>query len=250
MKRAEVAVVIPTYNEAGSIERVIRSVIEAVERRGVSCRIVVVDDNSPDGTSEVVKRLSEEMGCIDLLVRPGRMGIGSAYVHGFRYALEQVEGLRAVVEMDADGSHDPSQLPLLIEPVLSGEADVAVGSRYVAGGSWEGNQAFREFISRGANLLTRVCTGLRVKDSTSGFRTVSSDLLRTCIATLRGSNKGYVFQVESLATYVGFGARVVEVPISFRPRASGKSKLRVRDVVGFAIWNLKFLLGRTLRRSR
>lgn len=250
MRRAEVAVVIPTYNEAGNIGATVRRVIDVATRADLECRVVVVDDNSPDGTSEVVRGLAEELGCVELLVRPRRLGIGSAYVDGFRYALERFRGLKVVVEMDADGSHDAAYLPSLVTPVLSGAAEVAIGSRYVGGGSWEGGQAFRQLISRGANFLTRICTGLRVRDATSGFRAMSSDLLSRCATSLRASSKGYVFQVESLATYVSFGARVVEVPISFKPRSSGKSKLRVRDVVVFAAWNLEFLIRRTLTSLR
>ncbi|MEN3047414.1 MAG: polyprenol monophosphomannose synthase [Candidatus Caldarchaeales archaeon] len=248
-RRAEVAVVIPTYNEAGTVGSAVRGVVEAASRKGLDFVVLVVDDSSPDGTADVVRRLAEELGRVELLVRPGRMGIGSAYVDGFRHAIERFEGLRAVVEMDADGSHDPSRLPELVGPVLSGAADVAIGSRYVPGGSWEEGQAFRELVSRGANLLARLCTGLKVRDATSGYRAISADLLRRCAAYLGASSRGYVFQVESLATYVAFGARVVEVPIAFRPRAAGKSKLRFRDVATFAAWNVRFLARRVLRRT-
>ncbi|MCX8203240.1 MAG: polyprenol monophosphomannose synthase [Nitrososphaeria archaeon] len=248
-RRADIAVVIPTYNEAETIGSAVRGVVEAASGAGLECVVLVVDDSSPDGTAEVVRRLAGELGRVELLVRPGRMGIGSAYVDGFRHAVERFEGLKAVVEMDADGSHDPSYLQALVGPVLSGTADVAIGSRYVPGGSWEGGQTFRELVSRGANLLARVCTGLKVRDATSGYRAISADLLRRCSASLRASSRGYVFQVESLATFAAFSARVVEVPIAFRPRAAGKSKLRFEDVVTFAAWNLRFLLKRMLGRT-
>jgi dolichol-phosphate mannosyltransferase len=242
----KVAVIIPTYNEAENVVRVLRQVREVMAREGLEGTVTVVDDSSPDGTAELVRRLSSEDGCIRLIVRPMKSGLGSAYLDGFRDALASIPDLDVLVEMDADGSHDPSDLPRLVMPVLRGEADVVLGSRYVEGGGWEGGQRLREFISRGANSLARICTGVPVRDATTGYRAVSSSLMRRVLSSIPPSTKGYVFQVESLAAYFRAGARIVEVPIRFRPRASGKSKLGFGDVIAFALWNLKYLVKRTL----
>ncbi len=242
----KVAVIIPTYNEADNILRVLRQVREAMARAGLEGTVTVVDDNSPDGTAELVRRLSREDSGIRLMVRPAKSGLGSAYLDGFRDALGSDPEVEVLVEMDADGSHDPSDLPRLVMPVLKGEADVVIGSRYVKGGGWEGSQGLREFVSRVANLLSRICTGIPVRDATSGFRAISSSLMLRVLSSVPPSTKGYVFQVESLVAYFRAGARIVEVPIRFRPRASGRSKLTFKDVVAFALWNLKHLAKRVL----
>ncbi|MEM0450235.1 MAG: polyprenol monophosphomannose synthase [Nitrososphaerota archaeon] len=242
-----VAVIIPTYNEAGNVLRVLGEVLEAMNRAGLDGTVTVVDDSSPDGTAELVRQLMSTERRVRLIVRPAKSGIGSAYLEGFRRALEEDESVRVLVEMDADGSHDPKDLPRLVMPVLSGEADVAIGSRYVEGGGWEGGQGLREIVSRGANLLARLCTGVRVRDATSGYRAISSSLLLRVLSGIPPSTKGYVFQVETLAAYFRAGARIVEVPIRFRPRLSGKSKLGPKDVLTFAIWNLRYLIRRLLR---
>lgn len=242
-----VAVIVPTYNEAGNVVRVLGEVLEAMMEAGLEGTVTVVDDSSPDGTAELVRRLMMEDDRVRLIVRPSKSGIGSAYIDGFRSALEEDGSVRVLVEMDADGSHDPSELPRLVTPVLSGEADVVIGSRYVEGGGWEGKQGFRELISRGANLLARICTGVPVRDATSGYRAISASLLLRVLSDIPPSTKGYVFQVESLAAYSKAGARIVEVPIRFRPRISGRSKLGLRDVLTFALWNVRYLIRRALR---
>ncbi len=241
-----VAVIIPTYNEAENVVRVLRQVREVMASEGLEGTVTVVDDSSPDGTAELVRQLSSEDSGIRLMVRPAKSGIGSAYLDGFRDALGSGSDLEVLVEMDADGSHDPFDLPRLVMPVLRGEADVVIGSRYVEGGGWEGGQGLRRVISRGANLLARICTGVPVRDATSGFRAVSSSLMLRVLSSIPPSTKGYVFQVESLAAYFRAGARITEVPIRFRPRASGRSKLGLMDVVTFALWNLKYLVKRTM----
>lgn len=240
------AVVIPTYNEAENVVRVLQQVREVMAKAGLEGTVTVVDDSSPDGTAELVRQLSSEDRGIRLIVRPAKSGLGSAYLDGFRDALGSGLDVDVLVEMDADGSHDPSDLPKLVMPVLRGEADVVLGSRYVKGGGWEGDQRLRELISKGANLLARICTGVPVRDATTGFRAISSSLMHKVLSSIPPSTKGYVFQVESLVAYYRAGARIVEVPIRFRPRASGKSKLGIRDVVAFALWNLKYLVRRSL----
>jgi len=237
---AEVIVVIPTYNEAENIEATIRSVLSVAESSGFDCHILVVDDNSPDGTGEVAMRLGEETGRIGVLRRPGKRGIGSAYVDSFRYLIENMPSARFVVQMDADGSHDPSFLPRLMEPLMDGEADVVVGSRYVGSGRWVGG-IHRQLISRGGNIIASLSTGLRLRDLTSGYRVILADVLRRVIDRMIYARPGYVFQVESLALYASTGARIVEVPIIFKPRRHGKSKLGVKDILAFLSWNMRNL---------
>jgi glycosyltransferase involved in cell wall biosynthesis len=149
------------------------------------------------------------------------------------------------VEMDADGSHDPRQLPRLVEPVVEGRSDVAVGSRYVVGGGWRGGALSRRLISRGANLLARLATGLRVRDATSGYRAISRRILEAALSGRTTFESGYVFQVDTLLHFKRLGARIVEVPIDFYERASGRSKLSIREILRFALWCLRQPLRRT-----
>jgi len=243
-----VVVITPTYNEAGTISGHIIRVLGVLSSAGIDGHVLIVDDNSPDGTAGIVSRLASELGNVTLLSRPRRMGLGSAYVSGFRYVLENMMDVDVVVEMDADGSHDPQALPQLITPVLKGEFDVVVGSRYVGWGRWASESRGREIISRGANLLARICTGVRIKDLTSGYRAISTRTLRLVVEDLKGASKGYTFQVESIAKYAYAGARIGEVPIVFLPRRSGQSKLRVSEILYFFLWNVKHLFARRIPR--
>jgi len=245
---SRVVVVIPTYNEAETISNVIRDVLESMRIAGIDCHVLVIDDNSPDGTADVVARLAEMTGKVSVIVRPRRMGLGSAYIDGFKHVLEKMKDADVVVEMDADGSHDPKLLPQLVNPVLKGESDVVVGSRYVGWGKWAGETKGREIISRGANLLARICTGVKIKDLTSGYRAISTRILRLVIDVLKEASRGYTFQVESLAEYAYAGARIGEVPIIFLPRRRGKSKLGTSEILYFFLWNVKHLFKRRIPR--
>jgi dolichol-phosphate mannosyltransferase len=248
MWMSRVVVVIPTYNEAETIVNVIRDVLESMRMVGIDCHVLVIDDNSPDGTADVVARLAEMTGMVSVMVRPRRMGLGSAYIDGFKHVLEKMKDADVVVEMDADGSHDPRLLPQLVNPVLKGEFDVVVGSRYVGWGKWAGEAKGREIISRGANLLARMCTGVKIKDLTSGYRAISTRILRLVIDVLEEASRGYTFQVESLAEYAYAGARIGEVPIIFLPRRRGKSKLGASEILCFFLWNVKHLFKRRIPR--
>jgi dolichol-phosphate mannosyltransferase len=243
-----VVVITPTYNEAETVSEHIRNVLSSLSAAGIDGHILIVDDNSPDGTANIVTRLAKETDKILVIVRPRRMGLGSAYISGFRYVLENMKNVDIVVEMDADGSHDPRALPQLITPVLKGEFDVVVGSRYVGWGKWAGEAKGREIISRGANLLARICTGVKIKDLTSGYRAISTRILRLVIDVLKEASRGYTFQVESLAEYAYAGARVGEVPIIFLPRRKGKSKLGASEILYFFLWNVKHLFKRRIPR--
>ena len=221
-----VCVCIPTYNEAGTIGEVI-SRIEELE--GLRKAIVVVDDGSGDGTSEIVRKLMAEYGNIRLIEREGKMGLGSALVEGFEAALRSTPVPGYIVSMDADLSHDPSEIPGLVWACDSDT--LVIGSRYVKGGEVQGWTPWRRAVSWGANLLARYVGGLPVRDCTSGFRCYGSDLVRDIVGSV--TREGYDFQVDSLMNAVRKGYKVREHPISFRDRGAGESKLGAEEYLRF-----------------
>ncbi len=238
---ALVAVVIPTYNEAENIGRVLDSLESISSFVNFDIHVLVVDDGSTDGTVEIVDDFGKRFGNVSVLRRPGKLGLGSAYVDGFRWCLKNLGDFVAAVEMDADGSHDPGQLPSLVDPILEGRAHVVVGSRYIRGGGWRGGSVWRKLISRGANLLVRHTVGLRVKDATSGYRAISRKVLEEAFAEDRQYESGYTFQVETLYRYYLLGYKILEVPINFYERGGGESKLAIGELASFASWCFKQL---------
>lgn len=220
-----VVAVIPTYNEAATLPRV----LEGVLAHGY--RALVVDDASPDGTGRLAEEMAARHPGLSVLHRPRKEGLGRAYAAGFRQALEM--GARLVGEMDADLSHDPADLPRLVEAVDEG-ADLALGSRYVPGGATPDWPWHRRLISRGGNVYARLALGLPVRDATGGFRVFRADALRRLRPeTLVAS--GYGFQVEMVWRAVRLGLRIVEVPIVFRDRREGASKMH-SGIVLEAMW--------------
>jgi len=218
-----VLVVLPTYNESENIERVLRRVREAMPDAGV----LVVDDGSPDQTAEIAERVGKEIGGVDVLRRSAKSGLGSAYRAGFTWGLER--GWDALVEMDSDLSHDPDALPALVAPLSDG-ADLAVGSRYVPGGSIPNWRWHRRLLSRGGNLYAAFLLGLGITDATSGFRAYRGSILRRIdLSQVRA--EGYGFQIEMVDQVLHHGGRVVEVPIRFVDRVEGKSKMSMHIVV-------------------
>jgi dolichol-phosphate mannosyltransferase len=210
-------VVIPTYNEAETIEAIVRAVRERLpESRG----ILVVDDASPDGTGEIADRLAAELGEVEVLHRDAKRGLGPAYLAGFRDVLARGAGL--VVQMDADFSHDPGDVPRLIEATR--EADVVIGSRYVPGGRTLDWGSRRKAISRWGSAYARTVLGLDVRDMTSGFKCWRRRALEGIDLGAIGS-EGYAFQVEMTYRAVRAGFEVAEVPITFRDRRVGESKM-------------------------
>lgn len=210
-------VVMPTYNEKENLERIVREII-ALEA-GIS--MLIVDDGSPDGTGEIADRLASELaGLVFVEHREGKQGLGTAYRHGFGVALDM--GADFVFEMDADFSHNPNDLPRFLEAI--DEHDVVIGSRYVAGGGTENWGPLRKLISRGGSFYARVFTGLRVKDSTSGFRCYRRKVLES-IDFSRISASGYAFQVEMAYVCTIMGFDVFELPIVFVDRVEGTSKM-------------------------
>jgi dolichol-phosphate mannosyltransferase len=210
-----VTVVIPTYNERENLPHI----APAVTKLGY--RLLIVDDGSPDGTGGLADALSADDAMISVLHRQEKQGLGPAYAAGFDRALEQ--GAEIVVEMDADFSHDPGDLPRLIGAVEAG-ADLAIGSRYVPGGATPDWPVGRRLISKGGNLYARIMLGIPIHDATAGFRAFRGDALRSLsYETARSS--GYAFQVEMAMRAHQAGLRVVEVPITFRDRTRGTSKM-------------------------
>jgi dolichol-phosphate mannosyltransferase len=222
-------VILPTYNEAGNIERM----VEAVgPKLSADDRILIVDDNSPDGTGRIADGLAADDPRVEVLHRPGKQGLGPAYIAGFRRALEGGAGL--VVQMDADFSHDPAYLPRMI--AASALADLVVGSRYVPGGGITEWGAARRLISRGGSLYSRVVLGVPVRDLTGGFKCFRREVLESIeLNTVNAS--GYSFQVEMTYRVLKAGFEVIEVPITFRERQAGSSKMS-NSIVIEAAWRV------------
>jgi dolichol-phosphate mannosyltransferase len=211
--------VVPTYQEADNIQPFLRAVREAAP----DLEIIVADDNSPDGTGKFAEVVGDELGRIEVLHRPGKEGLGAAYRHGFRHALDR--GFEVIVQMDADFSHDPAVLPELLAAVGSG-ADVAIGSRYVPGGNVPNWTWFRRGLSRYGNEFARWALHLAVRDATSGFRAYTSAIMEDIDIDGTTAN-GYLFQIETGYRLTVAGARMVERPISFADRKYGLSKMAV-----------------------
>jgi dolichol-phosphate mannosyltransferase len=229
--------VLPTYNEAGNIERFVAA---ARENLPASAQILVVDDNSPDGTGEIADRLAAAGDGISVLHRPRKEGLGPAYIAGFHHALAGGAGL--VLEMDSDFSHNPAQLPRLLE--ASERADLVIGSRYVPGGSAAEWSAPRLAISRGGSAYARLVLGVGIRDLTGGFKCFRREVLEA-IDLDAVESKGYAFQVELTYRTIRQGFRVVEVPIDFRDREVGSSKMS-RAIVAEAVWRIPLLRYRRL----
>jgi dolichol-phosphate mannosyltransferase len=222
-------VILPTYNEAENLERIVAAILERLPESG---RVLVVDDNSPDGTGEIADRLAEGNERTDVLHRAVKEGLGPAYLAGFRIALDA--GAERIVEMDADFSHDPAYLPQLIEATAS--ADLAIGSRYVPGGGVTDWGPLRRLISRGGSTYARLALGVPIRDLTGGFKCFRRIVLETIeLETIQA--RGYAFQVETTYRAIKAGFRVVEVPIVFKDRADGTSKMS-KAIVAEAIWRV------------
>jgi dolichol-phosphate mannosyltransferase len=241
-----VLVVLPTYNEAENIP----TVLERVRAALPAATILVVDDNSPDQTADLAEKSAERLGQIEVLRREAKLGLGTAYRAGFRWGIEK--GYDVCVEMDSDFSHDPTVLPSLVAPLEQGY-DLAIGSRYVPGGSTPGWSAFRQLISRVGNLYADVMLGLGVKDSTAGFRAYRTELLRAIDLTTVGA-ESYGFQVEMTYRATQHGARIKEIPIRFVDRELGTSKMSTNTVAEalrlVTLWGAQRCIARALRALR
>ncbi len=231
MKRS--LIIIPTYNEADNVLKIIPEVLAQDE----GFHVLIVDDNSPDGTAAIVKGMQGEEKRIHLLERPGKLGLGTAYVAGFKYAL--THGFDYIFEMDADFSHDPKALPKLLEKAE--EYDLVIGSRYIAGVNVVNWPMSRLILSYSANLYTRIITGLPVRDATAGFKCYRRVVLENIDLDSITSN-GYSFQIETNFMAWKKGFRLCEVPIVFVDRRAGTSKMSKHIVyeAAWMVWKLKF----------
>ena len=232
-----VVVVLPTYNEVDCIASTIAHIRRALPR----AHLVVVDDSSPDGTGSVVAGLAADDPQVELLTRIDKEGLGRAYAAGFSRAIAFAPDV--VVQMDADLSHDPDELPSLLAPIVAGEADLVVGSRRVSSGATVGWSRWRNALSQFGGLYARVILRLGVADPTGGFRAWSTPTL-IAATTTPTTAAGYGFQIEMLWRARRAGARIAEVPITFRERASGASKMTVRIAVEAALLVLLLALRR------
>ena len=230
-------VCLPTYNERENLEAMLR----ALGDRGV--RVLVIDDNSPDGTGELADHLAGELDYVDVLHRERKEGLGPAYLAGFRRAL--AAGAELVLEMDCDFSHDPADVPRLIGAAKDG-ADLVLGSRYVAGGSIGNWGLLRRFVSAGGSWYARVFLGTSVRDLTGGFKCYRRRVLETIDLDAIDS-KGYAFQIETTYRALRAGFRVVEIPIHFVDREEGGSKMS-KAIVVEAVWKVPALRLAALRR--
>jgi dolichol-phosphate mannosyltransferase len=223
-----VLVVIPTYDEAQTI----RSAVDGVRAAAPDADVLVVDDGSPDGTGKIADALAARDGHVHVLHRERKEGLGTAYVAGFRWGLER--GYGTLVEMDADGSHRPRDLPVLLSALV--HADLVLGSRYVPGGRVVNWPRRREVLSRGGNLYTRLALGVPLRDVTGGFRAYRAGALRS-LDLGEVSSQGYCLQVDLAWRMVRAGMRVVEVPITFVERVEGTSKMS-GAIVREALWQV------------
>jgi dolichol-phosphate mannosyltransferase len=222
-------VCLPTYNERENLEAMLRALGDK------DLHVLVVDDNSPDGTGELADKLAEELDYVSVLHRPGKEGLGPAYLAGFRRAL--AEGAELVLEMDCDFSHNPADVPRLV--AAAADADLVLGSRYVEGGGVRNWGLLRRIISAGGSWYARVLLGAPVHDLTGGFKCYRRAVLEAIDLDAIHS-KGYAFQIETTYRALRAGFRVVEVPITFVDREAGGSKMS-KAIVAEAIWKVPLL---------
>jgi len=223
-----IVIVMPTYNERQNLESIagrVRAALPAAD-------LLVVDDNSPDGTGDLADKLAEADPHVQVMHRTDKAGLGKAYIAGFGWALER--GYDVIIEMDADGSHQPEHLPSLVA-ALNG-ADLSIGSRWVPGGKVDNWPKTREALSRAANIYTRIMLGLGVRDATAGFRAYRAATLRT-ISLDQVESTGYCFQIDLTLRVADAGLRIVEVPITFVEREHGASKMS-NSIIMEAFWRV------------
>jgi len=236
-------VVVPTYNEAENI----RELLDRVRASTPDVNVLVVDDNSPDGTAKLAQTAADEIGGIEVLHRPEKRGLGEAYRAGFGYGIER--GYEALVQMDADLSHDPAALPQLLGRLDAG-ADLVIGSRYVPGGTIPHWPAHRRALSRYGNRYASRVLGLHVHDVTSGYRAMRADVLRAIDYQSTRAN-GYGFQIEQAYRVSQLARRIDEVPITFTDRVRGTSKMSWRIIVeAMSLVTWWAIRDRVFRRAR
>jgi len=238
-------VIVPTYNERDNLGPLVESIL----LQGEAFHILIVDDNSPDGTGDLADQLAAERSRVHVIRRPGKMGLGTAYIAGFHWALDY--GADLIFEMDADFSHDPAMLPRFVEAIQ--DCDLVLGSRYVAGGGVRNWPWYRQWMSFGGSLYARTILGVGIRDLTGGFKCFRPEVLRTI--GLNGiETSGYAFQIEMTYRTLLHGFRVKEIPIVFVDRVHGKSKMSRRvfleAVIAVPKLRLKLSNPRAGRQSR
>jgi dolichol-phosphate mannosyltransferase len=241
---SRIIIVMPTYNERQNVESIagrVRAALPAAD-------LLIVDDNSPDGTGDLADKLAEADPHVQVIHRTEKAGLGKAYIAGFGWALER--GYDVIVEMDADGSHQPEHLPSLVAAL--DYADLSIGSRWIPAGQVVNWPKSREALSRGANIYTRVMLGLGVRDATAGFRAYRAATLRT-ISLDQVESAGYCFQIDLTLRVADAGLRIVEVPITFVEREHGASKMSNRIIAEafwrVAQWGVTRRIGRLRKKS-
>jgi dolichol-phosphate mannosyltransferase len=227
--------ILPTYNEAENVEGLVRAALAQLDTTGLAHTILVVDDGSPDGTGRIADRLAEELAPVRVLHRDRKQGLGRAYLAGFAMAL--TGGAELVLEMDSDFSHDPADLPRLIAAAKA--ADLVLGSRYVPGGGVTSWGWLRRLVSRGGSAYARILLGVPVRDLTGGFKCFHRRVLEA-IDLENVHADGYGFQIELTYKAVRAGFKVTEVPILFRERSVGESKMTARIALE-AVWKVPLL---------
>jgi glycosyltransferase involved in cell wall biosynthesis len=234
-----VAVMLPTYNEAENIESLIRK----IEALNLNATIVVVDDSSPDGTAEIARKLNGEYGNIHVVLRPDKLGLGMAITAGFRYLLKLRNAPEYVITMDADYSHNPKDVPRLLEVAKDG-CDLVIGSRYIEQGKVLGSSLRRRLVSRLANIVAGVTIGTKLHDCTSGFRCYSQRYVKSVLPALHSQT--YEIQIETVKQARLNGFRIKEIPITFVNRKRGKSKLTATESQAFISYIFKTTFGKFL----
>jgi dolichol-phosphate mannosyltransferase len=231
---SRVAVILPTYCEAENIE----SLISSIEDLHIDSTVIVMDDSSPDGTADLVKKLQKVYPNLFLITRPHKAGLGTAITDSFRFILNQSNSPSFIIAMDADYSHDPRDIPRLMQKAEEGY-DVVIGSRYCRGGKVRGWNLRRLIISRLANRATAKIVALPINDFTSGFRCYSREYVQEILSKLHSET--YEIQIETLRQARAHKARVTEIPITFTNRKMGKSKLTNNEILSFLVYIIKTL---------
>lgn len=237
-------VIIPTYNEKDNAEDIIRQVFNLSQ----PFEIIIIDDNSPDGTADIVKRMQNEFtGRLHILERPGKMGLGTAYITGFKWAL--TKGYDHIFEMDADFSHNPEDLVRLFHACTEDGADMSIGSRYIKGGNVVDWPVSRVFLSYYASLYVRIVTGMHIRDTTAGFVCYHREILEV-LNLDKIKFKGYAFQIEMKFLAWKYKFKIIEVPITFTDRKRGESKMS-KTIIKEAIFGVLFMkFGSFFKRYR
>lgn len=227
---SEIGFILPTYCEAKNIEGIIRK----IEKLNLKLSILIVDDSSPDGTAEIVRNLQNEYENIILLIRPKKMGLGTAIVDGFKLFLSLKHPPKFIITMDADYSHEPAEIQRLLASVKNDGYDLCIGSRYCRGGVVKNWNLLRRFISKTANFIAKLVVGAEICDYTSGMRCYSTRLIKNIIHKLHSQT--YEIQIETIRQAFMRGYRITEAPITFINRKKGKSKLSAQEICDFIFY--------------